>query len=161
MRRLCLLLTVVLVTSADCFAQSKKAVLTFEQLFPEDKQREIGLQKLSAVEKEALRAYVESLMVAGLRLKVTSGGGTTGGGIYAGVGQGHWIKENIDRGAFIVLEDKSLWKIDPFNKLDAALWLNISNITVVESSGGSPGYDYLLINTDDGEKAHANYMGKQ
>jgi len=35
------------------------------------------------------------------------------------------------------------------------LWLAVSSITVIESSDGSVGYDYALINTDDGEVAHA------
>jgi hypothetical protein len=72
----------------------------------------------------------------------------------------HWIKKNIDSGAYILLEDGSLWQIDPFDKIDAMLWLPISNIIVVKSTTGSPGYDYLLINTDDKEKAHAKFMGK-
>jgi len=80
---------------------------------------------------------------------------------YLGVGGGHWIKKNVDSGTYIILEDGSLWEIDPFDKIDAMLWLPISNITVIESSSGSPSYDYMLINTDDGEKAHAKYMGKQ
>jgi len=81
--------------------------------------------------------------------------------VYAGIGGGHWVKKNIDSGTYMVLEDGTLWAIDPFDKIDAMLWLPISNITVIESSSGSPGYNYLLINTDDGEKAHAKYMGKQ
>jgi len=81
--------------------------------------------------------------------------------IYAGVGGGHWLKKNVDSGTYMVLEDGTLWAIDPLDKIDAMLWLPISNITVIESSSGSPGYDYLLINTDDDEKAHAKYMGKQ
>jgi hypothetical protein len=73
----------------------------------------------------------------------------------------HWIKKNIYSGAYILLEDGSLWQIDPIDKLDAMLWLPISNIIVVESTTGSPGFDYLLINTDDKEKAHAKFIGKQ
>lgn len=72
----------------------------------------------------------------------------------------HWIKKNIDSGAYILLEDGSLWQIDPFDKVDAMLWLPISTIIVVKSTTGSPGYDYLLINIDDKEKAHAKFMGK-
>jgi len=80
---------------------------------------------------------------------------------YAGVGGGHWLENNIDSGTYMVLEDGTLWEIDPFDKIDAMLWLPVSNITVIESSSGSPGYDYLIINTDDGEKAHAKYIGQQ
>jgi hypothetical protein len=88
-------------------------------------------------------------------------GSVAGQKLYAGVGGGHWVKKNVDSGTYMVLEDGSLWQIDPIDKVDAMLWLPISNITVIESSSGSPGYNYLLINTDDDEKAHAKYMGKQ
>ena len=81
--------------------------------------------------------------------------------LYTGVGDGHWISKNVKSGTYMVLEDGSLWKIDPYDKIDAMLWLPISNITVIESSDGSPGYDYLLINTDDGEMAHAQYIGNE
>ena len=78
---------------------------------------------------------------------------------YLGVGGSHWISKNVDSGEFIVLEDGSLWKIDPLDKVDACLWLSISDIKVVESDDGSPGYEYLLINTDDDETAHAKFLG--
>jgi len=82
-------------------------------------------------------------------------------GQYPGGSSGHWIQENIDSGSMIVLEDGSIWEIDPLDKIEAMLWLPISNITIVTSDNGSPGYDYLLINTDDGEKAHAKYLGSK
>lgn len=80
---------------------------------------------------------------------------------YIGTGGGHWIQNNIDNGTYIMLEDGSLWEIDPIDKIDAMLWLPISNIIVIQSNKGSPGYDYLLINTDDGEKVYAKYMGSR
>jgi hypothetical protein len=118
----------------------------------------MGLHKLSDKEKEALRLHVENLLLLAIKAASHKAGS---GGVYARVGGGHWIKKNIDSGTYIILEDGSLWKIDPLDRMDAMLWLPMSNITVIESLSGSPGYDYLLINTDDGEKAHAKYMGKQ
>jgi len=82
-------------------------------------------------------------------------------GQYPGGSSGHWIKKNIDSGLMIVLEDGSIWQIDPLDKIETMLWLHISNITIVTSNNGSPGYDYLLINTDDGKKAHAKYLGSK
>ena len=82
-------------------------------------------------------------------------------GSSSGGSSGHWIQENIDSGSMMVLEDGSIWKIDPLDKVEAMLWLPFSNITIVPSNDGSPGYDYLLINTDDGEKAHAKYLGRR
>jgi len=83
------------------------------------------------------------------------------GQYYSGGSSGHWIQENIDSGSMIVLEDGSIWKINPPDKIEAMLWLPISNITIITSDNGSPGYDYLLINADNGEKAHAKYFGSK
>lgn len=80
--------------------------------------------------------------------------------MYYGVSTGHWIKKNIDSGAIIILEDRSIWKVDSFDKSYAMLWLPISNITVLTSSDNFE-YDYLLINEDTNEKVHAKYLGKK
>tara|TARA_Y100001954_G_scaffold100286_1_gene109257 strand:- start:119 stop:673 length:555 start_codon:yes stop_codon:yes gene_type:complete len=88
------------------------------------------------------------------------GAAVPAGGIYANVGGNHWIKKNIDRGTYIVLEDGSTWKVSLVDKIDASLWLPISNIIVVRTNNGLPGYDYDLINKDDGEKVNVKYMGK-
>jgi len=147
-----------------CLAQSGNQLFSFEQLFPKSQQRQMGLHKLSETEKEALRAHVEGLLVtliASIKSPETAKRRGYGGSVYAGVGGGHWIIENRDCGTYIILEDGSLWQIDPRDQIDAMLWLPTSDITVTESTSGFPGYDYLLINTDDGEKAHAKYMGQQ
>lgn len=163
MNKTCLSVAVVVAIATVCLAQTAKQLVSFDQLFPQAQQRSMGLHKLSAREKEALRAHVEGLLVqvaaSTKGAPVVSKGG--GGKVYAGVGGGHWIKKNVDSGTYMILEDGSLWQIDPLDKIDAMLWLPISNITVTESSSGSLGFDYLLINTDDGEKAHAKYIGKE
>jgi hypothetical protein len=80
--------------------------------------------------------------------------------MYYGGSTGHWITKNIDNGAIIILEDRSIWKVDPFDKTNSMLWLPISNITVISSSDNFR-YDYLLINEDTNEKVHAKYLGKK
>jgi hypothetical protein len=76
--------------------------------------------------------------------------------VYAGTGTGHWILENMNNGEFIKLEDGSLWETSPFDRIHAALWLPISRITILESR--NPVYPYVLINSDDGEKAEAKLI---
>jgi hypothetical protein len=76
-------------------------------------------------------------------------------GVYLSPGSGHWVKSKTDDGSIVILEDGSVWEIDPFDQIDTALWLPMTEITVVEMTGG-----YLLINTDDGEKAHAWLVGR-
>ena len=157
MKKLLAPVLIILVVATVCLAQTGKKLVSFEQLFPKSQQHQMGLHKLTTKEKEALRAHVEGLLVQ----IASSSKATASGGAYAGVGGGHWVQKNVDSGTYMILEDGSLWHIDPIDKIDAMLWLPISNITVTESSSGSPGYDYLLINTDDGEKAHAKYMGQK
>ena len=137
-----------------CVAQGSAPSITFDQLFPPSAHSKMGLHKLTVREKEALRSHVQTLL---RRVLVEN----EGSGAYAGIGGGHWVKKNVDSGTYIILEDGSLWQIDPMNKIDAMLWLPISEITVLKSTSGSPGYNYLLINTDDGEQAHAKYMGQE
>ena len=157
MKRPFVVILTILSISIVCLAQTGKKLVSFDQLFPKSQQNQMGLHKLSKSEKEALRTHVEGLLLQVIASSTMNSGAKT----YAGVGGGHWVKKNVDGGTYMILEDGSLWQIDPIDKVDAILWLPISDITVTESSSGSPGYDYLLINTDDGEKAHAKYMGKQ
>lgn len=46
------------------------------------------------------------------------------------------------------------------DRIYTALWLPITSITVVLSDYPILDYKYLLINTDDGEKALAKYLSK-
>lgn len=166
---------------------------SLDVLIPLKQQMSMGLNKLSADEKEALREHIVALLTAAgvaaapavtsqtltnaqriesnsplltaiensrakARRLSTRGGSS---GAYFTPSSGHWVDNNIGDGEFIRLEDGTLWKIDPLDKIDASLWLHTSSITVIDSEDGSPGYDYLLINTDDNEKAHAKIVGRE
>ncbi|MBA3353212.1 MAG: hypothetical protein H0U23_12480 [Blastocatellia bacterium] len=87
------------------------------------------------------------------RLAGRSGSYAGAGGVYISLGKHHWIRSKTSGGEIITLEDGSIWQIDPLDRIDTSLWLPTSDITVVEADGG-----YLLINTDDGEKAHATLL---
>lgn len=76
-------------------------------------------------------------------------------------GSGHWITSNIDSGSVIIMEDGAIWKIDPFDKVDAMTWSELDDVVIVESDDGSAGYDFLIINTDEKEKAHAKLVGEE
>jgi hypothetical protein len=163
MQKLLIVVFAILGVSVS-LAQTGKQIFSFEQLFPKSQQRQMGLHKLSEEEKEALRTHVEGLLIKVFSTSQSQGMSKArgyGGEIYAGVGGGHWIKKNVDSGTYMILEDGSLWQVDPLDKIDAMLWLPVSDIKVVKSTSGSPGYDYTLINTDDGEEAHAKYMGNE
>jgi len=79
--------------------------------------------------------------------------------VYSGVGRGHWVKKVMDNGRMVVLEDGSLWEVGILDRIDAALWLPLSGITVLENPSGF--LPYRLVNTDDGEVVEAKYIGRQ
>lgn len=80
---------------------------------------------------------------------------------YPGIGGGHWIKEVSNNGAIAMLEDGSLWEISTVHRVDTALWLIATKITVLRGQSPVGDYKYTLINKDDGEKALAKYLGKE
>lgn len=151
-----LLLSLALLTHR-AEAQSRKQLLTFDQMFTIEQQEEFGLTQLSATQKEALRAHVEAMLMKVISARQSSPAKKA----YRSTGDGHWIKKNIDRGNNIVLEDGSLWQISPIDRIDTALWLPISNITVQQYTEASGPYEYILINTSDRNKACAKYLGQE
>ncbi len=76
---------------------------------------------------------------------------------YGAVGDGHWVKEKIGRGEYILLEDGSLWEISRLDRIDTALWLNTESIVVLENTSGL--LPYKLINTDSEDVVEAKYLG--
>jgi hypothetical protein len=79
-------------------------------------------------------------------------------GIYSDVDNEHYIESNSS-GSMIVLDDGSIWDIDPVDKMISALWKYEAIITVTSTSGGK--YEYVLNNSEDGKKVRANYIGKR
>jgi len=80
---------------------------------------------------------------------------------YVGIGGQRFIQTIIGNGEFVVLEDNSIWQIEPIDSVISCIWLPTSRIRVIESSEGLAGYDYQIINIDDREKAHARYIGQR
>jgi hypothetical protein len=162
-------LAIVLVLVFVVVHAQENGLLSFNQLFPVDQQNVMGLNKLNQTEKEELRKHVVALLLSAsqnIQKQLTNRPNSTfpnmdpqafSGGVYVGVGSGHWIKEKIDSGDYILLEDGSLWEIASLDRLNTRLWLKTSSITVVEASG-YPGYGYILINTDDGESARVRFV---
>ena len=151
-----------------------QAAPTFDQMFSAEEIKTFGLYKLTPVEKKALADTIYQVVKEAHRLGRESAGQQTvqpapqpkpvpapalAGRSYSG--SGYWIKENIERGSMIILNDGSVWQVDRMDKLDASLWMKLSNITIAESSDGMPGYNYLLINSDDKQAVHAKLIGKR
>lgn len=66
-----------------------------------------------------------------------------------------YVEKNINSGEFILLSNGALMQIDPFERLDAMLWLILDEVKVIPSDRGSIGYDFLIINLSERTQAHA------
>lgn len=80
-------------------------------------------------------------------------------GTYVGVGMEHWIDAVISDGAYIRLEDGSLWEVAELDQIKSELWLEVQHVYVVESASSLTGYK--LVNSDSRESVNATYKGRR
>jgi len=156
-RPLLLLLTVsILGIISYATAQAVEFTLTIEQVMTPNELKETGVATLTPSQRTALNSWLNKYTERILRVAPES----TDSGHYGGVGGGHWIKDVAGNGAYITLEDGSLWEVNEIDRVDTSIWLAITNITVLTSKEPIGQFRYELLNTDDGEKALARYLGK-
>jgi len=79
-------------------------------------------------------------------------------GDYNNTGIEYRIQANYD-GSPIVLEDGSIWDVDPADKMTSEKWKYSALITVTNTNGGK--YQYMLSNSEDDKMVRANYIGKR
>jgi hypothetical protein len=129
----------------------------------------IGVDRMSTQEKTALNDFLIDLVSKAYKEGQKSCGKDTSAvspdaprarsGSYL-TGSGHWISTNGE-GKIITLEDGSMWQINSIDQVDTVLWLPVTDITVIADPNPIGDYKYILVNKDDGEKAHAKYLGRE
>jgi len=70
----------------------------------------------------------------------------------------YWLKEKIDNGQYLLLNDGSLWEVSLLDRITTILWLSLDKITIVSSNDLQ--YPFLLVNTSRGESVKARFIGK-
>ena len=123
-------------------ADTPNKILSLNKIMTKTEQDRTGILKLSANEKAALEVWLTNF-VTGIVAQRSN--------IYLGVGQEHWVQETIGSGAFIRLEDNSLWEISPIDRINTILWLPIDNVIVIESANSL--YPYKLVGERDTAEA--------
>ncbi len=143
------------------FAQSVP-MITMDKVMTPEQLRLTGVNGLAPAQRTALDRWISEYTLRVIQFAETSDRPTSSAAAsYAGGGEGHWIKSKADNGAIVTLEDGSMWEINSLDRISTVLWLPISNVTILKASSPVGEYKYTLINTDDGEKALAKYLGKQ
>jgi hypothetical protein len=77
---------------------------------------------------------------------------------YTRIHEEHWLRDKLEEGRIVILEDESIWEVHPWDRQITKRWLRISTITVKHTE--KEGYPYLLSNSTEGEDARANYLGE-
>jgi hypothetical protein len=78
---------------------------------------------------------------------------------YTRTRQEHWLCDKHEDGLVLLLEDESMWEIQPSDRLNVVRWLRMSTIIVEHSPKDVDPYPYLLTNTTEKETARADYLG--
>ena len=139
-------------------------LITVDKVMTGEQLQTTGVNTLTPVQRAALDRWLSDYTVMLFQLAKTPSPEKLAPSTpanYLGSSGGHWIKSKVDDGAMIILEDGSMWQIDSVDRVDTALWLPITNVTVLKASSPIGEYKYMLINIDDGEKALAKFLGKQ
>lgn len=58
----------------------------------------------------------------------------------------HWVQHVSSDGQIVILEDGSVWRVNPVDAIDSMLWLPTTSIVTCDDK---------LINSDDGEVVSA------
>ena len=76
---------------------------------------------------------------------------------YASLNLKHWIAKLSDAGKVVVLDDGSVWEIDPAYRSRTAVWAITQEIEVTPSV--NPEYPYQLANAVTSEVVNGRYKG--
>jgi hypothetical protein len=161
-------LLVAVLLSSSGFAQSTP-VITFDKMMTAEELKSTGVDTLTRAQRSALDRWLSEYTVKLIQLAQGSeraaplppSGTSPTAATYTGSGGGHWIKSKANNGGLIVLEDSSIWEINSLDRINTALWLPVTNVTVLRASQSVGDFKYLLVNKDDGEKALAKFLGKE
>ncbi len=151
----------VVLAAANVTAQTGSQLHIAPLMTPQEMQA-TGIAGLSSAQRAALDQWLDrytQLVIRTARSVDTPSGAATRSTEYV-TGRGHWVDEVSSNGAIVTLEDNSMWEITSVDQVDTALWLPTTNITVMADPRPIGDYKYILVNTEDGEKARAKYMGK-
>jgi hypothetical protein len=150
---------ITMISIMPLLAQERQNSIFLNQVMTAQEMKETGVENLSIQQRAALEQWINNYTLKIIQSFQTLSQETYSGN-YLGIGGGHWIKKNAERGKIIILEDNSMWEISSMDRIYTFLWLSFTNIRVILNDQTIGNYKYLLINTDDGEKAAAKYLGR-
>ena len=152
----------VIVVAALCLLSPHRALaqISIDQVMTAQEYRDAGIDRLTDSQRIALNRWLIRYTAQLTQPNQATVPVISPPTSYAAAGGGHWIRERSSGGRLVTLEDGSVWEISSMDRIYTTLWLATSRITVLEATEGVGAYKYWLINTDDGEKALAKFLGR-
>jgi len=146
-----LLFLIVSILCSITFSQ-EKFIIKFDSLMTQEEQTRTGISKLTKPEREELEKWLTAFMI-----KLFSSENAEKS--FTEIGTRRWIKEKIDGGRYLLLDDNSLWEISSMSKLNTFLWMPMEDVYIIKNGNNSL-YPYKLINEDSDETADAKLISK-
>ena len=131
---------------------SQIPLLTMKGAMSQEEYAATGVGGLTASQQAALDRWLNRWTLLAMNVSC--------GGSYSDTKEGHFIRDNAD-GTIIILDDDSIWLVEPIDRVDSSLWLATEDVIVLEARQEIAGYGYTLINVDQKEKVLAKYLGKE
>jgi hypothetical protein len=167
----------------------RQSPLRMEQVMSAQEMTATGVAKLTPAQRLALEQWLDRYTSLVTRVAQRSGGGGSMAGMsdasagsggrgepiaqtvppvaptevvirQDGLPQSHSIRSNINGGAFIALDDGTMWEIAPGDRPRTVVWRVGSDVLVRRTSTPTDGFEYLLIGSDGRAGAAARFRGR-
>jgi hypothetical protein len=145
-------------------AQTGKLNLTIEDVMTPQELKDTGLFGLTASQRTALNTWLNRYTTA--VFKAAGGASSLRGSasspcrVYPNTGEKESITEN-GHGKVLILLDGSMWQVMGVDTVDSLLWLPVEDVIVIKAERPVGCYTYTIINTEEGEKVQAQYLGQR
>jgi hypothetical protein len=151
-------------TLAATASAQNLASVDLNRLLSQHEQAEMGLSKLDSTERAALQRWIAAWLPAATdsahldraadRSLDAPRSLRTSARAYPGIGRDYEVGEVMKQGAYVRLEDGSLWEILSVDRGFVRTWLPSSAVTIVAADDPLGHYRYALI-SGSGNRAYA------
>ena len=147
-----IVVTIIIVLLSSISYSKKNFVINLDDLMTPEEQKKTGISKLTEAEKEELEKWLTGIfiMTASEISKIHQKLG----------GERHWIKEKLDGGRYLILENNIVWEISPLDRVNTFLWMPLEDVLIIKNDHGFL-YPYKIINVDNNETVDAKPLTKE
>lgn len=132
-----------------------------EDLMSADVFRATGIAKLTEAERTALERWLGQYLDGVRQLTQTAGEGYGERAPQERFTVNHRVVHRLSGGQVLILEDWTIWAINPLDRHRTTGWSPVDEITVGDATAPLGTYRFWLANKAQGNQVLARYVGKR